>query len=329
MAAAANHSCEDDPEDRSVRVVALTASRAPVIRPFRSADLDGALAANDAVGWSGRRVLFDYYSARDDCALFVAEVNGEIVGTGGATIFPSAPSTGWVHGIVVRPGQQRSGLGKRLTEAAIAWLRDRSAGTVLLLATDAGRPVYERLGFVAGERYGSFAWPTTFPAPLSTDAGPPDTRSPQSSSAGATSLDAGAPAGVVTRPLQAADLPAAYGLDSAATGQDRRGFIEAFAPSGWVATRSDDVVGFHLACPWGGGPTIARDGATGLALLRLAAAVRRTPRSLGLPEANKAAVQYLNSLGITAERYVTRMWLGAPPRWRADMIFGVFNFGVA
>ena len=53
------------------------------------------------------------------------------------------------------------------------------------------------------------------------------------------------------------------------------------------------------------------------------------PRSLGLPEANRVAVQYLNKLGITADRYVTRMWLGAPPPWRADMIFGVFNFGVA
>jgi len=273
---------------------------APVIRPFRSSDLDSALAANDAVGWSGRRTLFDFYSARHDCALFVAEADGEIVGTGGATIFPGAPPTGWVHGIVVRPGQQRSGLGARLTEAGIAWLRARTAGTVLLLATAAGRPVYERLGFVAGERYGSFAWPTA----------PPD-------------------AGVVTRPMQAADLPAAYALDYAATGEDRRGFIEAFASSGWVATCDADVVGFHVACPWGGGPTIARDAATGLALLRLAASVRQTPRSLGLPEANDAAVQNLSKLGITAERYVTRMWLGAPPPWRADMIFGVFNFGVA
>jgi hypothetical protein len=31
----------------------------------------------------------------------------------------------------------------------------------------------------------------------------------------------------------------------------------------------------------------------------------------------------------TPERYVPRMWLGAPSRWRADMVFGVFNFGVA
>lgn len=276
-----------------------------MIRPFRPSDLDGAVAANDAVGWSGRRMLFEYYSTRHDCALFVAEVNGEIVGTGGATIFPGARATGWVHDIVVRPGQQRSGLGGRLTEAAIAWLRARSATVVLLLATDAGRPVYERLGFVAGDRYGSFAWP----------AAPPD----------ANSMDAG----VVTRPLQAVDLPAAYMLDYAATGEDRRSFIEAFASSGWVATVGAEILGFHVACPWGGGPIVARDADAGLALLRRAAVVRRTPRSLGLPEANKVAVHYLNELGITADRYVTRMWLGAPPSWRADMIFGVFNFGVA
>ncbi len=283
-------------------------ARESVIRPFRSTDLDGALAANDAVGWTGRRGLFEYYSARDDCALFVAEADGEIVGTGSATIFPGAPPTGWVHGIVVRPGRQRSGLGRRLTEAAIAWLRARSAGAVLLLATDAGRPVYERIGFVAGERYGSFAWPPTSP-----DAGSPDVGSPS----------------VATRPMLASDLPAVYALDRAATGENRRGFIEALASSGWVAARGSDVIGFHVACPWGGGPTIARDAATGLALIRLAAAVRRAPRSLGVPEANEGAVKYLSELGIAANRYATRMWLGTPPPWRADMIFGVFNFAVA
>ena len=276
------------------------ASRTAIVRTFRAADLDGALAANDAVGWTGRRVLFDYYAARADTALFVAEADGEIVGTGGATIFAGAPATGWVHGIVVRPGQQRGGLGARLTEAAIAWLRDRTVGAVQLLATDAGRPVYERLGFAAGPRYGSFASPAV--------ARDPD---------------------VVTRPMQAADISPSCALDRVATGEDRRGFITALASSAWVAMRSGEVVGFHLACPWGGGPTIAGDPTAGLALLRLAATVRQSSRNLGLPEANQAAVQYLDKLGIRADRYVTRMWLGTPPRWRADMIFGVFNFGVA
>ena len=283
----------------------MTTGRPPVhpatIRVLRAADLDGALAANDAVGWRERRVLFEFYGARDDTALFVAEVSGEIAGTGGATVFPGAPATGWVHGIVVRPEHQRTGLGARLTETAIEWLRARSAATVLLLATDAGRPVYERLGFTAGERYGSFTWPTT-----------------------------GADEDATTGPMQASHLGAVLALDREATGEDRSGFITSLATSGWVATRDGEIAGFHLACPWGGGPTIARDAASGLALLRLAASVAQRPsRGPGLPEANTAAVRYLADLGITAERYVTRMWLGAPPRWSSGMIFGVFNFGVA
>jgi GNAT superfamily N-acetyltransferase len=282
-------------------IASPTPLRAVTLRPLGAADLDGALAANDAVGWPDRRVLFDFYGARADSAMFVAEVDGAIAGTGGATIFPGAPPTGWVHGIVVRPEYQRLGLGARLTETSIEWLRTRAVSTVMLLATDAGRPVYERLGFAAGERYGSFGWPAT-----------------------------GTDPGAVTEPLRAEHLPAVLTLDREATGEDRRGFISALAASGWVALRDGAVAGFHLACPWGGGPTVARDAASGLALLRLAPSVRRrASRGPGLPEANTAAVQYLAALGITAERYVTRMWLGTPPPWRAHMIFGVFNFGVA
>ena len=285
----------------AAEIASPTPARAVTIRPLRAADLDSALAANDAVGWRQRRVLFDFYRTRDDSALFVADVGGEIAGTGGATVFPGTPPTGWVHGIVVRPEHQRAGLGARLTEASIEWLRARSAGAVLLLATDAGRPVYERLGFTAGERYGSFTWPVTEPDPDAT-----------------------------TAPMQASHLGAVLALDREATGEDRSGFITSLATSGRVATRGGEVAGFHLACPWGGGPTIARDAPSGLALLRLAASVAQRPsRGPGLPEANTAAVRYLASLGVTAERYVTRMWLGAPPTWRAGMIFGVFNFGVA
>ena len=39
-------------------------------------------------------------------------------------------------------------------------------------------------------------------------------------------------------------------------------------------------------------------------------------------------MKHLAAHGITADRYLTRMWLGTPPPWHPEMIFGVFNFGV-
>ena len=269
------------------------------IRPIREADVDGAVAANAAVGWGQRRGLVDFYRQREDSTVLVAEVDGRTAGCGGATVFPGTPPTGWVHGIVVRPERRRTGLGTRLTEAAIAWLRGRSVGTVLLLATEAGRPIYERLGFTEGERYGSFPWPIADPA------------------------------GAEMRPMTDSDLPEVRALDRRATGEDRAGFIESLAASGWVATRAGAVLGFHLAWPWGGGPIVADDPATGCALIGLARQfLPATSRGLGLPIANDAAMKHLAAHGITAERYLTRMWLGTPPPWNPEMIFGVFNFGV-
>ena len=229
----------------------------------------------------------------------MAEVDGQITGCGGATAFSGTPATGWVHGIVVRPECRRTGLGTRLTEVAIAWLRGRSVETVLLLATDAGRPVYEHLGFTEGERYGSFPWPTADPV------------------------------GAEIRRMTSSDLPEVRALDRVATGEDRAGFIKSLVVSGWVTTHAGAVVGFHLACPWGGGPIVARDPATGWAMIGLARQLQpASSRGLGLPVTNAAAMKYLADLGITAERYLTRMWLGTPPAWRPDMIFGVFNFGI-
>ena len=269
------------------------------IRTIRETDLDGVLVANAAVGWNQRRGLVDFYRRRDDSTVLVADVDGHIAGCGGATVFPGMPPTGWVHGIVVRPERRRTGLGTRLTEAAIAWLHGRSVGTVLLLATEAGRPIYDRLGFTAGERYGSFPWPIADPA------------------------------GAETRQMTGSDLPEVRALDHRATGEDRAGFIESLAASGWVATRAGAVVGFHLTWPWGGGPIVADDPATGCALIGLARQfLPATSRGLGLPITNDAAMKHLAAHGITADRYLTRMWLGLPPPWNPEMIFGVFNFGV-
>src|SRR5690242_9332648 len=86
-----------------------------------------------------------------DGVLLVARSEGQIVGTGGAIAFGR---TAWIGGIAVAPSARGGGLGRRLTEAALEWVGARE--TVLLLASELGRPIYDRLGFVAECRYRVF-----------------------------------------------------------------------------------------------------------------------------------------------------------------------------
>src|SRR4051812_43093901 len=86
-----------------------------------------------------------------DGVLLVAQSDGQVVGTSGAI---GLGRTGWVGGVAVAPAFRGRGLGGRPTSAALDWLGPRE--TVLLLASAAGRPIYDRLGFVAECRYRVF-----------------------------------------------------------------------------------------------------------------------------------------------------------------------------
>src|SRR3954451_16794080 len=76
--------------------------------------------------------------------VLVAERDGRAIG---GVCCASFGATGWIGALGVLPDARRRGGGEALTRAACARLRERGAETVLLFATDMGRPLYERLGF--------------------------------------------------------------------------------------------------------------------------------------------------------------------------------------
>src|SRR4051794_41547038 len=78
--------------------------------------------------------------------IFAAVHRGHIVGAAAVAGFGA---TGWIGALGVVASARRRGLGSALTEAAVEWLRACGARTVMLYATEAGRPVYLRVGFVA------------------------------------------------------------------------------------------------------------------------------------------------------------------------------------
>jgi predicted N-acetyltransferase YhbS len=213
--------------------------------------------------------------------LLVAVDGGAIVGTAAAVSFGA---TGWLGGVTVAPEARGRGLGGRLTEAALDALGEHE--TVSLLATPAGRPIYERLGFVPEAEYRVFS--------------APEHRAP-------------APAdGLVP-----AERELVLALDREATGEDRALALDAGLERG-LAT--PDGTGFALRPPWSARPIVARDPAAGAALL---AATLEPGLRLAAPVDNAPAMAALTALA-HPQRGVVRMRRGAPIAWRPERVWGVF-----
>jgi GNAT superfamily N-acetyltransferase len=281
-------------------VNAAVAAHRPAIRPARQEELSGLGSLYARAGFSARLAgVVGFARARLGGEVFVADLDGELVGVAASAHFGAS---GWVGGVAVTPERRRAGLGGALTEAVVAHLRDRRAGTVQLLATELGRPVYERLGFAAETEYRTLT-------------GPP-------SPAGA----AGTPAAVV-RAGRPGDRAAVLALDRQATGEDRGRLLGALWPAGgMVAGGAGAPRGFHLASPWrSGGATIATDPEAGLALLE---AVRRggaEELSVSVPAGNRTGLLALEAAGFQRRSVTTRMRLGPPLPWRPEAVFGAHN----
>jgi ribosomal protein S18 acetylase RimI-like enzyme len=236
-----------------------------------------------------------FAKARLDGPVVVAEAGGELVGVAAGASFGG---TGWVGGVAVVPAARRAGLGGALTEAVVAQLEGRGVATVLLHATELGRRVYERLGFVPDSDFLTLTGPTR-PGP---------------------------PAGPLVRPGRAADLKAVLALDAAATGEDRRRLLAALWPAGGLVAGDGEPLGYHLPSPWRpGGAIVAADPGAGLALLEAVRAAPGDDVAISVPAANPAAVRFLEAAGFS-ERYRTvRMHRGPRVTWDPAALFGAHN----
>jgi GNAT superfamily N-acetyltransferase len=128
------------------------------VRPARPDDLARLGPLYEAAGFGARLAgVVGFAKARLDGEVVVAEAGGALAGGAAGAVFAG---TGWVGGVAVVPAHRRAGLGGALTAAVVAFLEDRGATTVLLHATALGRPVYQRLGFVAETDYLTLTGPS-------------------------------------------------------------------------------------------------------------------------------------------------------------------------
>jgi ribosomal protein S18 acetylase RimI-like enzyme len=278
----------------------------PRLRLMTTADIEPASRAILADDWGDRRAWFTFAASHPRCRVFVAEGDDRaVVGTGVVTI--NGP-VAWIGTIWVASAARGRGLGRALTEATIDAAERAGCRTMVLVATESGRRLYEPMGFSIQ------TWYVTMEAPglAASDGGP------------------GPRVGPVVRAFRSGDLDAMAALDRAATGEDRRHLLAAFAAPDTtrVVTNADDgPSGFVIRAPWGGGATIAPRAEDAMAVLRArrVAAGRDRHVRAGILLENEAGATLLAADGWTEAWRAPRLSRGEPLEWQPDQIWGQFN----
>jgi predicted GNAT family acetyltransferase len=248
----------------------------------------------EIAGWNQTAADWERFLDASPDGCFVAEVNGQVCGT--ATTITYEERFAWVGMVLVDPVFRSRGIGTKLLERAIGHLDALKIPTVKLDATPMGKPLYEKLGFVAEYEIERCTIKRAAGRGLEASYSPLP-----------TTLSAGA-------------LEAACKADSEIFGADRSVLLESlsgaapeFATAIWD---TEKLQGYsfgrqgsfadHL------GPWMSRDADTGRRLLE--AFVARSSREILVVDcmkANVAAEKQLKSFGFSYSRTLTRMYRGA------------------
>jgi len=92
--------------------------------------------------------------------VFVAEAEGRIIATSGLSFVSRPPSArsysqseGYITNMYTVPAWRAHGIATALLNATMEYAKDQGARLVYLHTSDAGRPVYEKVGFAEYPRY--------------------------------------------------------------------------------------------------------------------------------------------------------------------------------
>ncbi|MCG3150619.1 MAG: hypothetical protein PCFJNLEI_04107 [Verrucomicrobiae bacterium] len=245
------------------------------IRPMTAADIPVGMRLKQLAGWNQTEADWHRFLALQPDGLFIAEIDGQGVGTVAGFVFENVA---WIAMVLVGPTYRKQGIGTALMNHALAFLGKR---TIRLDATAQGQPVYEKLGFVGEYELGRYE------GVLVGAASPPRW----------------------VRPGRGGDA-ALTSLDEGATGTRRAKLLTALG-----AARVAGTTGYLMDRPGSRatqlGPAIALDEATGRALFDDAAyRLRGQPVFIDIPLDNRPAVAWAGAAGLTLQRKFLRMRRG-------------------
>lgn len=265
-------------------------SREPdrVLRRMTPDDIPGALALTQRVGWQKDAAHWErlLYWSPDGCFVLDEEESG-IIGT--VTTTPYGTALAWIGMVLVAPERQRLGLGKQLMRAALDHLIARGTERIMLDSTDAGRRLYQSMGFRAVgkiERWEGRA--STYLGPRA-------------------------------RRMTPADRGAVFALDRTAFGLDRSRILgrlmDEFPDMAWVDYQGDALEGYLLAHRHSDsvllGPWMSRTIASAERLLLVALEqLQGRPIVMNIPDNNGRSLILASDHNLRRVRQCTRMIYG-------------------
>ncbi len=114
------------------------------IRVLSERDFPFAIRLTDTMGWDLTEEDFKFAIDLEPGGCFIALVDGERVGIAMTIAFGEV---GWIGNVIVESSYRNQGIGSRLVEHEVNYLRSRSVKTVGLYAYKHAVPLYKRLGF--------------------------------------------------------------------------------------------------------------------------------------------------------------------------------------
>lgn len=230
--------------------------------------------------------LYRTYRNSDSFQPLVAVERGTVAAYGQALIFGD---TAWLGSISVRRECRRRGIGMRITEELIDRCYAGGAESIHLMATDAGEPLYRKLGFVDDTLYLSYNG--RYHGPVSGN----------------------------ISPLEAHDRDAVLGISQRVTGEDRGAMLDEYLGAGYkYCEDGNEISGFYLP-DFGNGLVLAMDSDSGTELLKYKHSVSGSLSVLS--EENESAVEFLESLDFQRVNSSKRMYLGSSMEWHPDKTF--------
>lgn len=214
----------------------------------------------------------------------VADINNELAAVAFGV---KNGDVAWLGGIIVLNKFRKQGIGRAITLHLIKLLKDKGSKSLVLIATEMGRPLYENIGFRTSSYYTFLEGKKISP--------------PKEN----------------IRKAVPSDIEQIYYLDFLATGEKRQAFLEKYMKNAWVYEKNE-IQGFYLP-NFDQGLVIAKNDNAGTSLLQLKHSTKKT--TAVLPIENKSAIRFLKEYGFHETKKVPRMYLGKEAKWQPSMIY--------